>query len=346
MEKKKRVGIVGFGRMGMLHAGIVNALKGYQVTAIAEKSDFVTASLKVLAPNLKLYADYRQMLDKEDLSSVFITAPANVHVDMCLECCRRGIPFFVEAPLALNAPDAQRLVNALKEKPVVNRVGYRMRRIGTFGRARELFLSGILGETITFNISHYGARLFKKGKGRQDDNALSGGGLMMGPICHIVDQLVWFFGPAAGVNGYAINAHSEGVLDFIHAQFQMKSGVKGFLDSSWSVRGHWMAESRIEIHGTRGRLVVTEDNIRVFRDEAAGGLSKGWTLISKPEVFRHAEIDIAGPHYTLEDVEFLHGIAAGKPTESDAVSSFEVHKVISAFYESCEDHGNYKVVNA
>lgn len=346
MADNKRVGIIGFGKMGMLHAGIVHALKGYEVAAIAENSEFVTQSLKVLAPHFRVYTDWKEMLDKEKLSSVFITTPVNAHVEMCLECARRGIPFFVEKPLALDAADCKRLVDGLAKTPVTNLVGYMMRHLGTFKKGREILRAGTLGETITFHVSLYVSQLFKKGKGWRYDKSKSGGGLMMGPTCHVVDQLVWYFGPAAGVNAYSLAPYSEVVEDFLHGQLHMQSGVKGSLDSSWSVRGRRLVESRIEIHGTRGQMIVTDDSVRVLLDEDAAGMKKGWTIIQKPEVWQHAEIDIGGPQYTLEDVEFLEAVEEGRSCECDVASSYEVHKIISSLYESAADRGNYKVVNS
>ncbi len=341
-----KVGVIGFGKMGMLHAGIVNGLAGHEVTAVAENSDFLAQSLKALKPGLAVYADHVEMLEKEKLDAVFITTPVFAHVDMCLDCIKRGIPFFVEKPLALSAKDTERLVAALDATPTVNMVGYMMRYIGPFRKGRELISSGALGELQSFNYSLYVSQLFKPGKGWRYDKAKSGGGLMMGPTSHVVDLMSWYFGPTHGVNGNCFSAYSESTEDFLHAIFHMKSGVRGWLDSSWSVRGRRLVESRFEVHGSRGMLIVTDDNVKILLDEPAARLGEGWTSWSKPDLPQTVEIDIGGPQYTLEDVDFLNCVAAKRPVESNVHTAYEVQKIISAIYESSDEKGAFKVVNS
>lgn len=340
-----KVGIIGFGKMGMLHAGIVNGLKGHEVVAVAENSDFLGQSLSALAPHIKVYGDYVQMLDKESLDAVFVTTPVFAHVDMCLECVKRGVPFFVEKPLALDRADSQRLVDALDAKPTINMVGYMMRYLATFRKAKQVIASGALGDLQTFNYSLYVSQLFKPGKGWRYDKAKSGGGLMMGPTSHVVDLMAWYFGPTHGVNGTAFGYYSESTEDFLHAIFHMKSGLKGWLDSSWSVRGHRLVESRFEVHGSRGMMIVTDDYVKVGMDEAAAGIAEGWTTWTKPDLPSEVEFDVGGPQYTLENVDFLDCVAAKRPVESNVHTAHEVQKIITAIYESAEEMGAFKVVN-
>lgn len=336
--------VIGFGKMGMLHAGVVNGLTGHKVVAVSENGKFVAGAVKSLVPHMTVYEDYLRMLDHEKPDAAFITTPVHMHVDMCLECVKRGIPFFVEKPLALDAADARRLVDALEKKPVVNMVGYMMRHIGTFRKAAEIVRSGALGALISWNATLYVTQLFKQGKGWRYDKTKSGGGLMMGPTSHVLDLALWYFGVPSGVNAWTSNFYSGATEDFLHMNLWHESGARGWLDSSWSVRGHRLVESRIEAHGSRGMMIVTDDDLRVFLDEPAAGLAKGWTVLQKPQLQEHCEIDIGGPQYTLEDAAFLAAVEAGKPLECDVRSSYDVHKVITAMYESSEDRGNFRAV--
>ena len=55
------VGIIGMGKMGILHAGILAAL-GVRVRAVAEKDDTVRNYLKGILHNINMYDDYTKML--------------------------------------------------------------------------------------------------------------------------------------------------------------------------------------------------------------------------------------------------------------------------------------------
>ncbi|MBL4888934.1 MAG: Gfo/Idh/MocA family oxidoreductase [Candidatus Lindowbacteria bacterium] len=336
-----RVGIIGFGKMGMLHAGIVNAMADHEVVAIAEPAKLIGSTIGLLQPNIKVYEDYKKMLDEAQLDAAIITTPVHMHVDMALGCVEAGVPFFLEKPMCLSAEQAEPLVKALKEKPVINGVMWMMRYIETFRTAREIFDTGALGKIINFNITMYVSQLFKPGKGWRYDKSKSGGGVIMGPTSHSIDLIYAFFGPMAGVNAYQINHYSKTTEDFIHILFKTKDGVTGFLDSSWSVRGHRMVETTLKIHGENGMLIVTDDGVRVLLDKEHGTYPEGWTVIQKPEVFQGVEFDIGGAQYTAENAAFLEAIAENKELDHTAHDGYEVHRIIDAVYESAANNGNY-----
>ena len=60
----KNIGIIGFGKMGMLHAGIINALHDSRIVAIAESSDFIRKASKGLMNNISFHRDYQNMIKK------------------------------------------------------------------------------------------------------------------------------------------------------------------------------------------------------------------------------------------------------------------------------------------
>jgi len=53
-----KAAVIGIGKMGMLHAGIVNALDGMELAAVAEPSGFLASAVKSLKPGLPVYEDY------------------------------------------------------------------------------------------------------------------------------------------------------------------------------------------------------------------------------------------------------------------------------------------------
>ena len=119
-----KVGVIGFGKLGLLHAGVVNGLKSAEFTAAADTSDVLLGALKENAPNVRTYQVYERMLDEADLDAVFIASPTHLHVPMALQCAKRNIPFFVEKPLGISGEDVKPLVEAVAERNLTNMVGY------------------------------------------------------------------------------------------------------------------------------------------------------------------------------------------------------------------------------
>ena len=95
----KNIGVIGFGKMGMLHAGIINALHDSRIKAIAESSDFIRNSSKGLIKNVTFYKDYQEMITKEKLDGIVIATPVWLHAEMMNYCFQNNLSMLVEKPL-------------------------------------------------------------------------------------------------------------------------------------------------------------------------------------------------------------------------------------------------------
>lgn len=337
-----KIGIIGFGKMGMLHAGIVNALEGHEVVAIAEPSGMISSAMGVLQPRIRMFDDHRRLLDEAKPDAVFITTPVHLHMDQAKDCIERGVPFFLEKPMALTAEQAAPAVAALARRPVVNLVGWMMRYIETFRRGKEVVDSGCLGRIISFSATMYISQLFKAGKGWRYDKSKSGGGVIMGPCSHTIDLLFHYFGLPAGVNAFQIRNYSKETEDFIHVMYTMENGLRGWLDSSWSVRGHRLVETRILVHGENGMLDVSDDALRLLLDKEHELYPEGWTITPKTEFFTGVEFDVGGQQYTAEDREFLSAVSEGRQVSNDIRAGRDVHRIIDAIYDSAGSNGDFR----
>ena len=133
-----RIGIIGFGKMGMLHAGIVSAVTNTEFIAVAEPNSFLNSFLKKLMPSLSIHTDYKKLLDAENLDAVFITTPVDLHVPIALECNDRNIPFFCEKPLTNTLELAQTLSDEVEKSGVINMVGHMMRYLDSFQKCKSI----------------------------------------------------------------------------------------------------------------------------------------------------------------------------------------------------------------
>lgn len=334
-----KVGVIGFGKLGLLHAAVVNGLKSAELVATADTSDVLLSVLKENSPRVNTYKVYERMLDEESLDAVFIASPTNLHVPMAMQCAKRNIPFFVEKPLGISGDDVRPLIKTANERKLTNMVGYMGRQIDTFAHAKHLLKDGPLGKLIHLRASMYVSQLFKKGKGWRYDKAKSGGGVLSTQNSHLIDLLQWYFGPVESVSGQVKSWYSGSVDDFAHAYFTFECGLTGYMDTSWSVRHHRMVEINIDVQGETGTLSVNDDTVRLFLDEPKGVLPSGWTQWRKPDLFRPVEIDVGGAQYTLQDAEFLSAVSEGRTVECDVNSALHVQEVIDAIYASSEDGG-------
>lgn len=339
-----RIGIIGFGKMGMLHSGILNSFDDVELAAVSDNTGIILKALKINKPSVSIYDDYNEMLQKESLDAVFITTPTFLHVPIALDCVARGLNIFMEKPLGVSSEYARPLLNALEGTKLVNMVGYMGRFLGTFKKAHDIIQSHILGPVIDFNATMYVSQLFRKGKGWRYDKKLSGGGVVVTQNSHLVDLLLWYFGDIKAVNAHTKSWFSEGTEDFAHAFFEFESGLTGWFDASWSVRHHRMVEITINVEGQNGTLMVNDDVVKVFLDAPHQDFAQGWTTFKKPDLFSGVEIDVGGPQYTVQDRMFVDAIKNGSQVEIDVKSAYGVQMVTDAIYASARENGKHVLI--
>jgi len=148
MSENIRCGVIGFGKMGMLHASLANAVEGSQLSAICEPNRTIRNWFETLGSNLPAYKDYAEMLDAVPLDAVFICTPPSSHIEIATACVRKGCHVFIEKPISQTAEAAKPLIDLLKQTGKIGMVGYMMRYADTFSKAREIVRLGVLGRVL------------------------------------------------------------------------------------------------------------------------------------------------------------------------------------------------------
>jgi predicted dehydrogenase len=107
-----RVGAVGCGRLSQtIHFPAIRSIPELSLVALCDiDPDRLSAAASRFGV-ADTFADYEEMLDACHLDAVSIVGPPALHVLAVRACLRRGIPFMVEKPLALNVADAEMLAD-------------------------------------------------------------------------------------------------------------------------------------------------------------------------------------------------------------------------------------------
>jgi predicted dehydrogenase len=336
------VAVVGFGKLGLLHAGLVNGLPGSRLAAVVESSDTVRQVLGALMPGVAMHPDHQSLIRGGGIDAAFIATPTEMHVPIATDLVDSGIPVFIEKPLSPDAGQARPLLEALRKRGLPNMVGYMGRMSDTFLKARDLVASGALGRLQMLRSSMYVAQLFRTGKGWRYEKARSGGGVLITQNAHIIDLLLWMFGPIEYVSGQVGSLYSESVEDRAHAWFQFRSGLSGFMDASWSSRHFRSPTIAIHVQGSQGTLDVDDDSVRLFLDKGQGELPAGWSHWRKPDLYRPVPLEIGGTHYTRQAMAFLNHVRGernGEGYSSTVESAWRTQCVIDAIYQSATQRG-------
>ena len=132
-----RVGFIGAGGIAGRH---FRNLQDFDDVAVVATSDPSLDRAEAMARDCggKAYADWQAMLDGEQLDAVYICTPPFVHGPPELAAVERGIPFFVEKPLAADTWTAERIGGAVEAAGLVTAVGYHWRYLDTVEEAQRL----------------------------------------------------------------------------------------------------------------------------------------------------------------------------------------------------------------
>jgi len=339
-ESGVRIGVVGLGKMGLMHASIFNGLSGSRVVAVAEPTAVMRRAFKEMQSPVSFYDNVEGMLQQEErLDAVVITTPVATHVPVSISCVKHGVPFFVEKPLAVSANQAADLGRALRESPTPHMVGFMTRFVEAFRKGKDLIASGCLGRLQRVLATIYVSQLFTQGQGWRYDRKVSGGGVLLSQGSHLMDLLAWYFGPVARVNADMLSIYSSGIEDFAHVMLEFQGGLRAWVDCSWSVRFHRTVEITIDVLGDNGALVVQDDNVRIHLDRSAGGAPAGGSSWNAVDLFRGVELDIGEPQYSREDEAFLQGLRLSAMPEPGFRQAYHIQQIVDAAYASSQRKG-------
>ena len=336
ISDKLNVGVIGAGKMGLLHSGIFNYLNGSILSAVSEKKKIISEVLKQCIPSINVYQNYEEMLENEQLDIIVITTPVFLHKKMIENALNHNTHVFVEKPLALNGKECQTLLS----KPSKNKtmVGYCRRFMNTYKMAKKVIENKELGSANDFNAHLFVGSVFHQGKGWLYNPETSGGGVLIDLGSHAIDMIHYLFGDIKQVNASGKSIYNKKVEDYVSVNMDLDSGVFGSLEVSWSMKNYRLPELYIEIHLDKGTVITTEKYIKIFSEKDKNSIQKGWTYYSKQQITKDIPINLGGPEYTLEDLHFLTCIIKNEKPLCDFHEAAKTNFIIDKIYTSIKNH--------
>ena len=333
---KLRVGVVGLGKMGLVHTAAVRSHPRVDLVAACDTSKFMTGVLSKQLPGINFHDRHDAMLAEENLDAVFITTPTGSHASLARDCAESGTHVFVEKPLATDLAEAEGVAQALGRTGRRSQVGYVCRYAPTFERAREIVRSGALGPILSVGSVKYSSDVIKRTEKswrfvRKPSGG--GGGVVNEFACHGIDLLVWFFGEPTVVHARMESWYSEEVEDAVHAVLDW-GDFSGWIDSSWSMQDYRKPYNRIDVTGENGRLTVTDSEIRwmIARDHA--GHAAGWHSTNVTELYEPVRIFVGDIMFTRQCDDFIAAADGGEPTRSPVEEALRTQRVLEAIHRS------------
>ena len=158
--KKLKIGIIGANGRGRLADNCHKPCDGVEVVAGMDISQyqierFKKRYLEKFGYQVNGYLNCREMLEKEKLDGIFITSPDFCHEEHALMCIEKGIPVYLEKPMAITIEGCDNIMAAARNKKTKVMLGHNMRYMNFTTQMRNLILAGEIGEVKAVWCRHF-----------------------------------------------------------------------------------------------------------------------------------------------------------------------------------------------
>lgn len=345
-----RVGVIGTGFGARVHAPWLSAHPGYDMQCIASVHRSDPDRIRSDSGVDRVYQDWHEMLDKEQLDLLVVASAPALHLEMTLEGLSRGLHVLCEKPMAKSVAEAQQMCDARESAGREGFINFEFRFRPARLAVREIVQRGAIGDILHARYHRTMGGLVGRSRRRLGwlgDSALGGGSL--GALgSHMFDALHFLTGlEAAEVSGQLetlvpeANPDGNGVelrtADDTFTTFGKLAGGAGF-SVDLVLGGSGMEANVLDIQGTRGQVRMVDDS-RVFLSEGDEPLAE---VELQPLLPEPPELPGAAARYPFlyPCLDRIHQVIAGGapdpllPTFADGL---RVQRLLDAVRQSSAD---------
>lgn len=326
--------LIGCGRVAPSHIKAAQ-LNEIEIVALCDidYNKAVSFAKEQRLQNVNIYADYKELLEKEELDFVSIATVSGTHGEIATYCAEQGVNFLVEKPMAMSIAEADAIIAAAEKTGVVAGVCHQNRFNIAVQELKRAVDNNRFGKLSHGSVN---VRWFRdEGYYKQDDWrgkwALDGGALMNQCI-HGIDLLRWIFGDEVeSIYGVAKNQYHP----YIEAE-DIGVAVISFKNGAVAT-----------IEGTVNAVDNLEETLCVFGEEGMvrlGGMSANtvdvWQF-RKPEqadedrrFIEERAPNVYGNGHTSLFLDFKNAVSENRMPYIDLYAGKRAVETILAIYKS------------
>ncbi len=374
--KTYRVGIVGFGMIGKVHAFGYATLPYYsgpfqsafEITHVATNHRETADAAARICGAKTAVTDYRAITENPEIDIVHICTPNDGHLAPLLSAIGHGKHIYCDKPLTVSRGEAEQVreVIAANHYAGTSQMTFHLRFIPAIRRARQLLREGRLGRIYQFRFHYLHASNADPSVPFKWKHSASGG-VIRDLASHMLDLGDMLLGPPESLlaeTQHAVNWRpktastpdcpapelvSVTAEDAVTILARMHNGAQGIFEATKLATGN-EDELRLEIHGDAGALrfsLMDSHYLEFFdasrSDRPLGGMS-GWTRIPCGARFESPDTDFPSPKSVSGWVRahvaclanFLRAVDEQRPTEPDLRQGVRIDEWLDAVRESAK----------
>jgi predicted dehydrogenase len=352
LVNKVRVGLVGCGKVGQIHAAALRSLNEASFVAACDTSAERAAAFASRYGILP-FADVATMRREAAVEAVVIGTPHPLHAAPAILAAQAGVHVLVEKPMAANLRDCDAMLEAARKAGTVLSVISQRRFYEPVRRMRVALDAGKLGRPVLGVFLMYSWRdpaYYESDpwRGKWDTE---GGGVLVNQSPHHFDLLRWFMGPVEEISGYWANLNHPGIEvdDSAVAVLRFRNGGLGSVVTSVSQKPG--VYTKLHIHGSNGASIGVETDhgatfIAGVTTAAEPPLNDLWTIPGEEHLLAKfqaedtagfQQIDAGSHYHALQLRDFLGAIREGRQPEVTGEDGRAVVEMFTAIYRSHQE---------
>ena len=267
-EKKLGLAVVGCGVVGRMRSTLAKEYPGIGWIGLSDINEDLGLKLKEDIKADFFTTNFRELIERPEVDAVIVATSTWSHVEPILLAVERKLPMLIEKPLATDAVESLKVLNAIQEAGVDAVVGYTQRFRRRFLAVKERINNGQIGEATAVVVRAFMNKMAPTGEVRlsQDRRHLTP---MVVSGTHSLDMALWMLGDQA--KPVSIFARSTekimaelGTKDATFGVFTMEDGTIFSMNICWALPKVWPGAVyglEIGVVGTKG-VIDIEDTHR------------------------------------------------------------------------------------
>ena len=250
-----RFGLIGFGAWGNCHSQAIANTPDAELVAIAAKSESTCESARKAFPDAAIYADYRELLARDDVQVVDIVLPSFLHHQVASAALQAGKHVLLEKPMCLSVADCNDLIQLAKQNGCLLAIGHELRLSSLWSKVRELIDEGFVGDP-QYVLVELSRNPYRQGAdGWRYDIDRVGNWILEEPI-HFFDFARWYLESAGDPVSVYASANSRQpdhpeLQDNFSAIVNFPGGKYAVVSQTLSMFEH---HQTVKVAGTEGSL--------------------------------------------------------------------------------------------
>ncbi|OKJ05306.1 Gfo/Idh/MocA family protein [Kitasatospora sp. CB01950] len=227
-----RVGVIGLGVISRFYLAALENVPGVDLAAVC---DHQAELLREFEGRVGCFTDHRAMLAAGGLDAVVVTVPNDLHLAICRDALRAGLPVCVEKPLALRASEGAELAALAAERRVPLFTAFHRR----YNAAVRELCRALAGAAPVRSVTARYFELIEEHVGRDRwylDPERCGGGCVADNGPNAYDLLRLLAGPM-GLDAAEVVRDGDGVDRHAVLELSGAGGVRGRIELDWSYPG-------------------------------------------------------------------------------------------------------------